>query len=200
MKRLIVGMTGASGAIYGVRLIEALLADPDRQIHLILSAAAERVLAEELGLRPQLSPFDPKSFLDVTDDQARRIVHHPVGDIGAGPASGTFRCDGMVICPCSMRTLGALAVGLGDNLLTRAADVALKEGRPLVAVPRETPLSAIHLRNLLRLAEAGAAILPACPGFYHRPESVEDLVRHVVQKVFDRLGLEFPNAIRWDGD
>jgi 4-hydroxy-3-polyprenylbenzoate decarboxylase len=197
MKRYIVGISGASGAIYGVRLVEALLANAQREVHLIVSPAGARVLAQELGVKPRLAPFDPASFLNVNKKQASRLHYHPHGDIGAGPASGTFRFEAMIVCPCSMRTLGAMANGLADNLMTRAADVALKEGRPLVVVPRETPLSAIHLRNMLRLAEAGAAVLPANPAFYHHPRSIEDLVRYVTQKIFDRLGLAFPDAVRW---
>lgn len=197
MERYLVGLTGASGSIYGVRLVEALLADPGREVHLMVSPAALRVMGDELPKRPNLSPFDANSFLNVDVSQAQRIVYHPFNDIGAGPASGTFRCEAMIVCPASVKTVAAIHAGLADNLITRAADVTLKEGRPLVVVPRETPFSTIHLRNMLGLSEAGATILPANPGFYHRPQSVEDLVRYIVQKIFDRLGLESPNAIRW---
>jgi flavin prenyltransferase len=200
IKRYIVCISGASGAIYGVRLVEALLADPGREVQLIMSPAGARLMAEELGVNPILTPFDARSFLKITTEQAARVHFHSHADIGAGPASGTFRCEAMIICPCSMRTLAAAAAGLADNLMTRAADVALKEGRPLLVVPREMPFSVVHLRNMLTLAEAGAAILPACPAFYHRPRSIEDLVRYVIQKIFDRLGLDFPEAIRWGED
>jgi len=197
MKRFVVGITGASGAIYGARLIEALLHDPGHEVHLIVTPAGARVMEGELPGRPRLDPCEPRSWLEINEEQARRIVGYDCQDIGAGPASGTFPAAATIVCPCSMRTLGAAAAGLAENLLTRAADVAMKEGRPLVLVPRETPLSLIHLRNMTRLAEAGAIILPAAPGFYHQPQTIDDLVRFVVQKIFDRLGLDFPNPIRW---
>jgi 4-hydroxy-3-polyprenylbenzoate decarboxylase len=196
-KRFIVAITGASGSIYGVRLVERLLAEPTREVHLIVSPAGARVMAGELDACPALAPFDPHSFLKLTDEQAGRLRFHPYGDIGAGPASGTFRHDGMTICPASVKTVGAVAAGLADNLIARAADVTLKEGRPLVVVPRETPFSAIHLRNLLTISQAGGIVLPACPAFYHRPRTIENLVGYVIQKIFDRLGLEYPDAIRW---
>ena len=198
MRRTVVGITGASGSIYGIRLVEALLADPEREVHLVVSPAGARVMAEELGVRPRLAPFEPRSFLSVTDEQAARVRLHPFGDVGAGPASGTFRFEAMIVAPCSVKSAAAIAAGLADNLLTRAADVAIKEGRPLVLVVRETPLSLVHLRNLTALAEAGVIILPANPAFYHQPRTIDDLVRYVVQKIFDRLRLEWPGgAIRW---
>ncbi|HPK03209.1 MAG TPA: flavin prenyltransferase UbiX [Candidatus Sumerlaeota bacterium] len=197
MKRFIVGITGASGVIYGVRLVEALAADPAHEVHLIISPAGARVLAEELDRRPRLSPFDPHSLFRLAEGAADRIRLHPFADIGAGPASGTFRADAMVIGPCSVKTLGAVAAGLADNLITRAADVTLKEGRPLLLVPRETPHNLIHLRNMVSLAEAGAIILPASPAFYHRPATIDDLVRYVVQKILDRLGVAAADPIRW---
>ena len=199
MKRFIVAITGASGVLYGVRLVEALLAVPEHETHLIVSPAGCRVMADELDARPVLEPFTPESFLKITPEQKQRLHHHRFGDIGAGPASGTFRFDAMIICPATVKTVAAVAAGLADNLVTRTADVALKEGRPLLLVPRETPLSVIHLENMLRLARAGAIILPACPGFYHHPLTIEDLVRHLVQKIFDRLGLDFPDPVRWSG-
>jgi 4-hydroxy-3-polyprenylbenzoate decarboxylase len=195
--RYIVGISGASGAIYGVRLVETLLADPARSVHLIVSPAAARVIAEELGRRPALDPFDPRSFLSLNDEQAARVHFHPHDDVGAGPASGAFRAAATIVCPASTNVIGAIASGLADNLLTRAAAVALKEGRPLIVVPRETPLSTIHLKNLLAIAQAGGVILPACPAFYHRPQSIEDLIAFVVQKILDRLGLDSPRPVRW---
>jgi 4-hydroxy-3-polyprenylbenzoate decarboxylase len=196
-RRIVVGISGASGVIYGVRLVEALAADPGREVGLVITPAAARILAEEMTCRPQLKPFDPLSFLNVSQAAAERIRLYAHGDIGAGPASGTFPADAMIVCPASVKTLGAVAAGLADNLLTRAADVTLKEGRPLILVPRETPFNQIHLRNMLTLSQAGATILPACPAFYHQPRDIEDLVRFVVQKIFDRLGLAFPDAVRW---
>lgn len=199
MKRYVVGISGASGAIYGIRLVEALLALPEHEVHLILSPVASQVMSDELGLTPSSSPFDPHAIFTLSEEQTTRLIHHPIRQVGAGPASGTFGIEAMVIAPCSMRTLGAVASGLADNLMTRAADVALKEGRPLLLMPRETPFNAIHLENMLRLTHAGAAIVPANPGFYHRPQSIEDLVQFMVQKVFDRLGIDFPDAFRWNG-
>ncbi len=195
MKRYVVGITGASGAIYGARLVEALLAAPDRETHLVVSPAGARVLAEELGIRGGAAGL--ANWIGLSPEQRDRLVAHPHHDIGAGPASGTFRFEAMIVAPCSVRTLGALAAGLSDNLITRAGDVAIKEGRRLVLVARETPLSLIHLRAMTSLAEAGAIILPAAPAFYHRPRSIEDLVRYIVQKIFDRLGLELPDSVRW---
>lgn len=191
MKRYFVGITGASGSIYGARLVEALLAGDDREVHLCVSPSAERVMAAELG-----GGLD--AFLRLAPGQAARLVHHRHDDIAAGPASGSWRHDGMIVAPCSVKTLGSLASGLADNLISRAGDVAMKEGLPLILVVRETPLSLIHLRNMVRLAEAGATILPASPGFYHRPRTIEDLVRQVEQKIFDRLGLEMANPARWE--
>lgn len=200
--RVIVAITGASGAIYGVRLIEALLADPAREVHLVVSPAGEQVMAAELGppLRPEGTELELPGimgYFNLTVDQAERLIQHEDDDIGAPPASGTFRAAATIVCPCSMKTVGHIAAGTADNLIVRAADVALKEGRPLVLVPRETPFSLIHLRNLTRLAEAGAVILPAMPAFYQHPRDIEDLVRHIVQKIFDRLDWEFPGAFRW---
>ena len=194
MKRYIVGITGASGSVYGAALVEALLADPGREVHLILTPAACQVMAGEL---PGFLPSEPGSFLRLTPGQAGRLKLHPNGDVGAGPASGTYRFEAVIICPASVKTVAAVASGLADSLLTRSADVALKEGRPLVLVPRETPLSIIHLRNMLAAAEAGAIVLPACPAFYHHPVTIDDLVRFVIQKIFDRLGLDFPDPVRW---
>lgn len=190
MKRYFVGITGASGAIYGARIVEALLADPGREAHVCVSPAAERVIAAELGA-------ELKAVLKLSPGQKKRLVWRRHDDIGAGPASGSWRHDGMIVAPCSMKTLGALAAGVADNLIGRAGDVAMKEGLPLLLLVREAPLSLIHLRNMVRLAEAGATILPASPAFYHRPQTIEELVRQVVQKVFDRLGIEMRDPIRW---
>jgi 4-hydroxy-3-polyprenylbenzoate decarboxylase len=199
MKRYIVGITGASGSIYAVRLIQALLDDPQREVHLIVSPAGARVMAAELSRPVSLKDGDAAALFCLTSEQGARLIPHPFADIGAGPASGTFKFEAMIVCPASVKTVGAIAAGLADNLLTRAADVALKEGRPLVLVPRETPFSVIHLRNMLELAQAGAIILPANPAFYHQPATIDDLVRYVIQKIFDRLNLEMPDPIRWTG-
>ena len=183
-RRVIVGISGASGALLAVRLLQALQRQPRIETHLVVSAAGKLTLQHEMGLTPAA---------------LRPLVHqwHPVGDIGAPIASGSFKSHAMLVVPCAMRTLAALAHGLGDNLLTRAADVMLKEKRPLILVPRETPLSLIHLRNMTQLAEAGATLLPANPGFYHRPDSVAQVVDFIVARVLDQLGVEHALLPRW---
>jgi len=174
--RLVVAITGATGVIYGVRLLEALGGAPGVETHLVLSGPGKRTLIEE------------------TDHAVRdveRLAHvvHDVKDIGASIASGSFRTVGMVVAPCSMRTAAAIATGVTGNLVTRAADVTLKEGRPLILLVRETPLHVGHLRTLVALAEIGATVLPPMPAFYHRPKGIDDLVNHTIARVLDRLGL-----------
>ena len=183
--RLVVAITGASGAIYGKRLLEA-LKELGVETHLIISGAAEEVIRLELGV-------DPEEIRRIAD-----ASYHP-DDLTAPLSSGSYHVDGMVIAPCSMKTLAAIAHGLASNLILRAADVCIKEGRPLILVPRETPLSRIHLRNMLTLAEMGVRILPACPAFYHKPESIGDLVDFVVGKVLDSLGLHHNLYQRYGG-
>ncbi len=206
-RRFIVGVSGASGAIYARRLIETLSADPRHEIHLIATPAGEWVIRDELKpVRARLGANQlPGSgrrnlipYLDLSPEHIGRIVVHPAADIGAGPASGTFRAEAMIVVPCSMNTLAAIAHGISDNLLTRSAAVTLKEGRTLILVPRETPLTLIDLRNMEAVAEAGGVILPASPGFYHHPQGMEDLIRFVVQKILDRLDVDVPNPIRWE--
>ena len=183
MKRLIVGITGASGSVYAVRLIDV-LREQGIEVHAVITASGQRVLAYECGV--------------TMEELSRRVdVLYPNDDVGAAIASGSFRMDAMVILPCSMKTAGAIAHGVTDDLLTRAADVTLKEGRRLLLVPRETPMHEIHLENLLRLARAGAVIMPAAPGFYHRPETLDDLVDMMVGKILDRLGIEAELFTRW---
>ena len=183
MKRLIVGITGASGSCYAVRLIDV-LRDLGMEVHAVLTASVRQVLDYECGV--------------TEEDLARRVtVLYPNEDVGAALASGSFRTDAMVVLPCSMKTAGAIAHGVTDDLLTRAADVTLKEGRSLLLVPRETPMHEIHLENLLRLARAGAIVMPAAPGFYHRPETLDDLVNMMVGKILDRLGIEAELFTRW---
>jgi flavin prenyltransferase len=189
---LIVAVTGASGAPYAVRLLEALVA-ADRRVWLIVSSHGQRLLRTETdladlaGLRDRVgaAPWD------------RCITSFDDGDRGAAPASGSARTSGMVICPCSMGTVSAIAHGSSRSLVERAADVVLKERRRLVVVPRETPLSEIHLENLLRLARAGAIVLPAAPGFYHRPREVADLVDFVVARILDHVGVDHALGRRW---
>jgi flavin prenyltransferase len=192
--RIFVGITGASGVVYGVRLVQA-LAELGREVDLAVSDAGIRVLAIETGIRVDAGRRDASGL--VPPALLPRVRLHDNHSIEAGPASGSYRVEAAAICPCSMGTLGRIASGYSSCLIERAADVALKESRRLVLVPRETPLSRIHLDHLARLAWAGATILPAMPAFYHRPRSVEDLVDHLVGKVLDALGVEHSLARRW---
>lgn len=188
------GWSGGSGIAYGMRLLEVLL-EGGHTVHLVASPAALRVLRHEAGV--ELDPARPDlAGLVRPELRARLHVHDPAA-VEAAPSSGSAAIAGVILCPCSMGTLARVAHGFSSNLLERAADVALKEGRPLIVVPRETPLSPLHLRNMLSLAESGAVVLPAMPGFYHRPQSVQDLVDFVVAKVLDRLGVASPLIRRW---
>ncbi len=190
MKQIILGVTGASGAPYARRLAQC-LAEQSLQLHLVVSPAAREVMADELGLRR----VTVESLLE---RDAPNVTLYPHRNIGARIASGSFLTAGMVICPCSSHTLAAVAGGLGDNLISRAAMVTLKESRRLIVVPREMPLSAIELENMLKLSRAGAIICPASPGFYMRPASVGELVDFVVGRVLDLLGLAHSLRTRWE--
>lgn len=183
------GITGASGAPYAVRLLQA-LNDAATPVRLIVSGYGMRLLAEESGIG------STDELRAATGDWSRVELYDAL-DRGATPASGSAPTRGMVICPCSMGTLASIAAGTSRNLVERAADVALKERRPLILVPRETPLSLIHLENMTRLTRAGATILPAAPAFYNRPESIADLVDFVVARILDHLGVEHRLAKRW---
>ena len=190
---IVVAITGASGAPYAVRLLEV-LATNRSPVWLIPSEYGMRLLREECNIKSieglkEATGGDWSSVEVFTDD-----------DRGAKPASGSQRTGGMVVCPCSMATVAAIAVGSSRSLVERAADVTLKERRKLIVVPREAPLSLIHLRNLTTLAEAGAVVLPAAPGFYHRPTRVTELLDFVVQRILDQLGVEIDIARRWGGD
>ena len=195
---------GASGAPYGVRLLEVLLR-AGRTVHLTISPAAVEVMERELERKVQLDAFDPADLLgepaDVLGDRRRRRVaaaaYHHYRNFQAGIASGSFLTGGMVICPCSMGTAAAVAHGLSQNLIHRAADVHLKEKRKLILVPRETPLHLIQLRNLAACAEAGAVVLPAMPAFYTRPQSLQDMVDFIVGRICDQLGVEHRLLRRW---
>lgn len=189
---LVVAITGASGAPYAVRLLEV-LARGRISTWLIVSSHGWRLLGEECGLN------DQAALQAATGGDWGSVALFADTDRGALPASGSRRTRGMVICPCSMGTVAAVAHGTSRSLVERAADVTLKERRRLVLVPRETPLSLIHLRNLVRAAEAGATVLPAAPGFYHRPSRVAELVDFVVQRVVDQFDLPVEIAPRWDG-
>jgi len=202
---LVVAFTGASGTPYGVRLLEVLLR-AGRTVHLTISPAAAEVMERELERKVRLDAFDPAELLgdpaDVLDEPppaswGRRLHYHHHRDFGAGIASGSFLTGGMVICPCSMGTVAAVAHGLSQNLIHRAADVHLKERRKLILVPRETPLHLIQLRNLVACAEAGAVVLPAMPAFYTRPRSLQDMIDFVVARICDQLGVEHHLLRRW---
>ncbi len=188
---LVLAITGASGAPYAVRLLEVLVRH-EVPTWLIVSGHGQRLLREECGI-------ESLEALEAATGDWSNVTLFPEGDRGALPASGSQRTAGMVICPCSMGTVAAVAHGTSRSLVERAADVTLKEGRKLVLVPRETPLSLVHLRNLVAAAEAGATVLPAAPGFYHRPERVSELVDFVVQRILDQFGIEAEVGRRWEG-
>lgn len=184
-RNFVVGITGASGVIYGIRLLEV-LKKSRIETHLVITPAAKITIAAETEYTAQ-----------AVERLASKVYRY--NDIAAAISSGSFRTDGMIVIPCSMHAIGALASGVADNLLLRAAEVTMKERRILVLVPRETPLSLIHLENMERLARAGACILPAMPGFYERPKSVSQMVDHLVGKVLDILGVENDLFARWNG-
>jgi 4-hydroxy-3-polyprenylbenzoate decarboxylase len=190
---IVLALTGASGALYGVRLLEV-LARHRMPVWLIGSEHGMRLLREEVGIKSL------DGLREATGGDWSSVTLFPDEDRGALPASGSQRTSGMVICPCSMGTVAAIAGGTSRSLVERAADVTLKERRKLILVPRETPLSLVHLRNLVAVTEAGAVVLPAAPGFYHRPTKVSELVDFMVQRILDQLGLEIEIARRWKGD
>ena len=186
MRRIVVGLSGASGAVYGIRFLELLRAQPGVETHLVVSEAAKRTIVEETDWA-------------VKDVEALATRRYDNKDIGATIASGSFKTDGMVIVPCSIKAAASVAHCLAHNLLTRAADVTLKEGRPLIMVVRETPLHLGHLRVLTALAEIGAVLLPPMPAFYNRPKQIEDLVDHTLARILDRLGLPQGLVTEWQG-
>ncbi|MDP6377200.1 MAG: UbiX family flavin prenyltransferase [Pseudomonadales bacterium] len=185
MKRLIVGMTGATGSILGVRLLEV-LSETTVETHLVVSKWAQHTLTHETSL---------------TLEHVRGLASetHSPGDMGARVSSGSFHTDGMVVVPCSVRTVAAIAQGNGDHLVHRAADVILKERRKLVLVARETPLSDIHLENMLKLSRMGATILPPMPAFYNQPETLGDIVDHIIMRILDQFDITVDLVERWDG-
>jgi len=185
MRRLIVGLTGATGAILGVRLLEA-LKDSEVESHLVISNWARRTIEHE-------TPYTFKQVCELAN------IFHNSNNMAAEISSGSFITEGMVVIPCSMRTLGAIAQGSGENLVHRAADVVLKEHRRLVLVARESPLSELHLENMLKLARMGVRIVPPMPAFYNQPKSIGDIVDHIVARVLDQFGIAAPFAKRWDG-
>ncbi|MDB5766961.1 MAG: ubiX [Collimonas fungivorans] len=185
-RRLIVGITGATGVIYGVRLLQLLRDIPGVETHLMISDAGVLNLHQELEMRRK---------------QVEALAHvvHNVRDIGAAIASGSFQSDGMIVAPCSMKTLAAVANGLSDNLITRAADVVLKERRRLVLMVRETPFNLAHLRNMTSVTEMGGVIFPPLPGFYHRPQSIAEMVDHTLGRVLDLFAIQHALTPRWNG-
>ncbi len=194
VRQFAVGFCGGSGIVYGIRLVEVLLA-AGHEVHLMATGAAVRVLRHEAGIALDAARPDLASLF--RPEVRERLRIHDRQAVEASPSSGSAGVEAVVLIPCSMGTLARVAHGFSSNLIERSADVAMKEGRRLVVVPRETPLSAIHLRNMLTLAEAGAVVLPAMPGFYHRPTRIEELVDFVVGKVLDRLGLDIAMFERW---
>ncbi len=192
---IVVGITGASGAPYAVRLLQQLMS-ANRTISLIVSKYGLRLLATETGIES----MDALRNAVGAGSWDSCVQTYSNEDRGAPPASGSTLTSGMIVCPCSMGTLSAIAVGASRSLIERAADVTLKERRKLILVPRETPLSAIHLGNMLRLTRAGAVIMPAAPGFYHQPKQISDLVDFVVARMLDQLGVEQQIVKRWEGE
>ena len=184
--RVIVGITGATGAIYGVRLLER-LREAGVETHLVISRWGARTLAHE-------TPYTREHV------ESLATTVYPPGDMGAAISSGSFKTDGMIVVPCSAKTLAAIAHGFGDNLIHRAADVILKERRKLVLAIREAPLSDIHLENMLKLSRMGVVILPPLPAFYHKPKSLDDIVDHTVARMLDQFGIAVPGAARWSGE
>ncbi|PNU20662.1 aromatic acid decarboxylase [Geothermobacter hydrogeniphilus] len=196
LRKIVVGITGASGSIYGLRLIEELLC-AQIKVSLLLSDAGRQVLGFETGLQLDDDSAACETQLRGHFSAGKSLLVYGMSDFFAPIASGSSAPDAVVICPCSMGTLGRIAAGLSDTLLERVADVALKEGRKLLLVPRETPFNQIHLENMLRISRAGGQILPAMPGFYQQPESIDDLVDFVVGKILDQLGVEHQLFKRW---
>ncbi len=184
--RIIIGITGASGSVYGWRLLENLHSIPEMEVHLVLSRSGERTAFLEMGKA-------------AADFKALAHVTYPVEDISCRLASGSFQTNGMVIAPCSIHTMSAIAAGITDNLMVRAADVTLKERRRLILMVRESPLHLGHLRSMTALAEMGAILAPPVPGFYYQPQTVAEIIDHSVDRVMDLMGIPSPTARRWDG-
>src|SRR5215475_4754378 len=198
MKSIVVGITGASGSVYAQRLLARLNASPEvSRIDLVISQAGVRVAGEELGLN--VAGTDRRVVRELLGQDSDKVIVHSANDIGASIASGSNLSDAMVIVPCSMSTLGAIANGVARDLVHRAADVILKESRLLALVPRETPLNVIHLENMLKLARLGVRIMPAMPSFYHHPGTIDDLIEHFIHRLLDHLGVSHEQLTRWEG-
>lgn len=185
MRKMIVGMTGATGAIFGIRLLE-ILKKTEIETHLVMSKWAGATIQAE-------------THYTVKDVEKLADYHYSVKELGARISSGSFQVDGMIVAPCSMKTLASIRVGLADNLVTRAADVMLKERKKLLLLTRETPLNDIHLENMLTLSRMGAIIFPPMPAFYNHPQTIDDVINHIVYRVIDQFGIHLPEAKRWDG-
>jgi 4-hydroxy-3-polyprenylbenzoate decarboxylase len=185
-RRLVIAITGATGAVYGVRLLQQLAVIKGIETHLVISDAANLTLHQEVGMQRR----EVEELADVV---------YKNRDVGASIASGSFQSDGMIVAPCSMKTLAAVALGLSDNLIARAADVVLKERRRLVLMVRETPFNLAHLRNMTAVTEMGGIIFPPLPSFYHRPATIDEMVDHTVARVLDLVGVEHALAPRWAG-
>ncbi len=198
MKTITVGITGASGSIYAQSLLAHLNDNPEvGRIDLVISQAGVRVVGEELGLK--VAGTDARVVRELLGKDSDKVIVHSTNDIGASIASGSYLSEAMVIVPCSMSTLAAIACGMTRDLVHRAADVILKENRTLILVPRETPLNAIHLENMLKLARLGVRIVPAMPSFYHFPKTIDDLVEHFSHRLLDHLGVGHQQKTRWEG-
>ncbi len=197
-KRITIGVTGASGAIYARHLLGELERSADvERIDLVITQAGVRVVNEELGI--SVAGTDRRVVRELLGRDSERVVVHSANDIGATIASGSYLSDAMVVLPCSMGSLAAIANGVTRDLVHRAADVIIKENRLLMLVPRETPLNVIHLENMLKLARMGVRIVPAMPGFYHFPQSIGDLIEHFTHRLLDHLGVSHEQRTRWEG-
>jgi flavin prenyltransferase len=198
MKSITVGITGASGSIYAQKLLARLHECPDvARVDLVITKAGVRVVGEELGIN--VAGTESRVVRELIGVESEKITVHPAADIGATIASGSYISDAMVIVPCSMSSLACIATGIARDLVHRAADVMIKEHRPLIIVPRETPLHAIHLENMLKLAQMGVRIVPAMPSFYHFPKTIDDLVEHFTHRLMDHLGVAHEQKTRWEG-
>ncbi|MCI0660263.1 MAG: UbiX family flavin prenyltransferase [Acidobacteria bacterium] len=198
MKSITIGITGASGSIYAQRLLVLLNESTDvSRIDLVISQAGIRVVGEELGIK--VAGTDSRVVRELIGQESEKVFLHQASDIGATIASGSYLSDAMIIIPCSMGSLGAIASGITRDLIHRAADVMLKENRRLIIAPRETPLNAIHLENMLKLARLGVRIIPAMPSFYHHPKTIDDLIDHFIHRLLDHLGVSHEQQTRWKG-
>jgi 4-hydroxy-3-polyprenylbenzoate decarboxylase len=198
MKAITVGITGASGSIYAQRLLIRLNESPDvSRLDLVITTAGVRVVGEELGLN--VAGTDRRVITQLLGVDSDKVTVHAASDIGATIASGSYLSDAMVVVPCSMSSLACIATGLTRDLVHRAADVYMKESRPLILVPRETPFNAIHLENMLKLSRLGVRIFPAMPSFYHHPQTIDDLIEHFTHRLLDHLGVAHEQQTRWEG-